>query len=162
GNRALIIFTDGEELNGDAIKAAKAAADGGVKIFTVGVGTLQGSLIPIPSNDGGTAFVKDSAGQVVKSKLDEKRLGEIAQATGGFYLHLENGPQTMAQLYSQGLANMKAAEIDARLSRTPIERYEWPLGAALVALTISILISERKRTRVRARLPRWSKIAIPA
>src|SRR5215468_2341585 len=87
---------------------------------------------------------------------------EIAEATGGFYLHLDNGPQTMAQLYSQGLANMKAAEIDARLSRTPIERYEWPLGAALVALTISILISERKRTRVRARLPRWSKIAIPA
>jgi len=162
GNRALIIFTDGEELNGDAIKAAKAAADGGVKIFTVGVGTLQGSLIPVPSNDGGTAFVKDSAGQVVKSKLDEKRLREIAQATGGFYLHLENGPQTMAQLYSQGLANMKAAEIDARLSRTPIERYEWPLGATLVALTISVLISERKRIRVRARVPRWSKIAIPA
>src|SRR5215475_15179232 len=47
GNRALIIFTDGEELNGDAIKAAKAAADGGVKIFTIGVGTPQGSLIPI-------------------------------------------------------------------------------------------------------------------
>ena len=162
GNRALIIFTDGEELSGDAIKAAKAAADAGVRIFTVGVGTSQGSLIPVPSNDGGTAFVKDPAGQVVKSKLDEKRLREIAQAAGGFYLHLENGPQSMAQLYSQGLANMKAAEIDARLSRKPIERYEWPLGAALIALTISILVSERKRVRVRARLPRWSKIAVPA
>src|SRR5438309_8379284 len=107
GNRALIIFTDGEELSGDAAKTAKAAADAGVKIFTIGVGTPQGSLIPINSEDGGTAFVKDSAGQVVKSKLDEKRLREIAQATGGFYLHLEDGPRTMAQLYSQGLANMK-------------------------------------------------------
>jgi Ca-activated chloride channel family protein len=161
GNRGLIIFTDGEALSGDAVKAAKAATEAGVKIFTIGVGTPQGSLIPINSDDGGTAFVKDSAGQVVKSKLDEKRLREIAEATGGFYLHLETGPQTMAQLYSQGLANMKAAEIDARLSRTPIERYEWPLGAAILALTMSILIGERKRVRVRARLPRWSKIAAP-
>ncbi|HEX4638043.1 MAG TPA: VWA domain-containing protein [Chthoniobacterales bacterium] len=162
GNRALIIFTDGEELNGDAVKAAKAAADAGVKIFTIGVGTPQGSLIPLASGDGGAAFVKDSAGQVVKSKLDEKRLREIAEATGGFYLHLESGPQTMAQLYSQGLANMKAAEIDARLSRTPIERYEWPLGAALLALTMSILMRERKRARARSRLQRWPKAFVPA
>jgi Ca-activated chloride channel family protein len=162
GNRALIIFTDGEELSGDAAKTAKAAADAGVKIFTIGVGTPQGSLIPVNSGDGGTAFVKDSAGQVVKSKLDEKRLREIAQATGGFYLHLDDGPRTMAQLYSQGLANMKAADIDARLGRRPIERYEWPLGAAILALTMSILIGERKKVGVRARLPRWSKIAVPA
>jgi Ca-activated chloride channel family protein len=162
GNRALIIFTDGEELSGDAVKAAKFAAESGVKIFTIGVGTAQGSLIPVPSEDGGTAFVKDSAGQVVKSKLDEKRLREIAEVTGGFYLHLENGPQTMARLYSQGLANMKAAEIDARLSRTPIERYEWPLSAAMLALTISILIRERKRLPGRSRPPHWSRIAGPA
>ena len=162
GNRALIIFTDGEELSGDAAKMAKAAADAGVRIFTVGVGTPQGSLIPVTSDDGGTAFVKDSAGQVVKSKLDEKRLREIAQATGGFYLHLDDGPRTTSQLYSQGLANMKAADIDARLGRRPIERYEWPLGAAMLALTMSILIGERKRVRFRARVPQWSKIAVPA
>ena len=162
GNRALIIFTDGEELSGDAAKVAKTAAEAGVRIFTVGVGTPQGSLIPVTSDDGGTAFVKDSAGQVVKSKLDEKRLREIAQATGGFYLHLDDGPRTMSQLYAQGLANMKAADIDARLGQRPIERYEWPLGAAILALTMSILIGERKRVRARARMPRWSKIAVPA
>src|SRR6266511_2890609 len=113
GNRALIFFTDGEELSGDAAKVAKAAADAGVRIFTVGVGTPQGSLIPLKSDDGGTAFVKD-------------------------------------------------ADIDARLGRRPIERYEWPLGAAMLALTMSILIGERRRVRVRARVPRWSKIAVPA
>src|SRR5438094_7335092 len=83
GNRALIIFTDGEELNGDAVKTAKTAADAGVRIFAVGVGTPEGSLIPIAGEGGGTAFVKDSNGQVVKSKLDEKRLKEIAESTGG-------------------------------------------------------------------------------
>jgi len=149
GNRALIVFTDGEELSGDAVKAAKAASDAGVRIFTIGVGTPQGSLVPITSENGETAFVKDSAGQVVKSKLDEKRLREIAQATGGFYIQLENGPRTMRQIYNEGLAKMQAAQIDVRLSRRPIERYEWPLGAALIALSLSILIGERKRARER-------------
>src|SRR5438270_2549493 len=56
GNRALIIFTDGEELSGDAAKVAKSAADSGIKIFTIGIGTSQGSLIPVNSEDGGAAF----------------------------------------------------------------------------------------------------------
>jgi len=149
GNRALVIFTDGEELSGDAVKSAKEAGDAGVRIFTVGVGTPQGSLIPVTGDDGQTDFVKDSSGQVVKSKLDDKRLREIAQATGGFYLHLENGPSSMQQIQNEGLAKMQAAEMDVRLSRRPIERYEWPLGAALIALALSILIPERKRARQR-------------
>src|SRR6478672_4706554 len=153
GNRALIIFTDGEELSGDAVKTAKAAADAGVRIFTIGVGTPQGSLIPVTGDNGETSFVKDSSGQVVKSKLDDKRLREVAEATGGFYLHLENGPRTMQQVQSEGLAKMQAAEMDVRLSRRPIERYEWPLGAALIALALSILIPERKRVRERAHVP---------
>ena len=153
GNRALIIFTDGEELSGDAVKTAKAAADAGVRIFTIGVGTPQGSLIPVTSDNGETSFVKDINGQVVKSKLDDKRLRELAEATGGFYLHLENGPRTMQQVQSEGLTKMQAAEMDVRLSRRPIERYEWPLGAALIALALSILIPERKRVRERTYVP---------
>jgi Ca-activated chloride channel family protein len=162
GNRALVIFTDGEELSGDAVKSAKAAADAGVRIFTIGVGTASGSLIPINGEDGETSFVKDSAGQVVKSKLDEKRLREVAQAAGGFYLHLENGPRTMQQLYTEGLAKMQAAEMDVRLSRRPIERYEWPLGAALVTLALSVLIGERKRSRERVYARTPAKIATAA
>src|SRR6266853_1663354 len=153
GNRALAIFTDGEELSGDAVKSAKAAADAGVRIFTIGVGTPAGSLIPVNGEDGQTAFVKDSSGQVVKSKLDDKRLREIAQATGGFYIHLESGPRTMQQVQSEGLTKMQAAEMDVRLSRRPIERYEWPLGAALIALALAILIPERRRMRERGYVP---------
>jgi Ca-activated chloride channel family protein len=150
GNRALVIFTDGEELSGDAIKEAKAAADAGVRIFTIGVGTPEGSLIPIPGEDGGNAFVKDEKGQVVKSKLDEKRLEEIAQNTGGFYRHLENGPRTMHELFTDGLAKITAKEMDVRLSRRPIERYEWPLAAAAIALTLSFLMNDRKRVKARS------------
>lgn len=144
GNRALIIFTDGEELAGDSAKMAKTAADAGVRIFTIGVGTPEGSLIPLPGQSGGTAFVKDRNGQVVKSKLDEKRLREIAESTGGMFLPLANGPAAMQQLYADGLSKMQAGDIDARTSQQPIERYQWPLGAAILALVASVLISERK------------------
>jgi Ca-activated chloride channel homolog len=159
GNRALIIFTDGEELSGDAVKTAKVAADAGVRIFTVGVGTPQGSLIPITGENGETSFVKDAAGQVVKSKLDDGVLRKVAEATGGFYLHLENGPRTMQQIQNEGVAKMQAAEMDVRLSRRPIERYEWPLSAALVALALSMLIPERGRVRQRAYVPAPVKAA---
>src|SRR5438105_11920582 len=159
GNRALIIFTDGEELSGNAVKEAKNAADAGIRIFNIGVGTAQGSLIPIESENG-SAFVKDSKGQVVKSRLDENRLRQIAQATGGSYFHLENGPQTMRQLYEQGLAKLQAGEIDARLSRRPIERYEWPLAAAILTLAASIFINDRKRTRLRAVVRRLATAAL--
>jgi Ca-activated chloride channel family protein len=152
GNRALIIFTDGEELSGNAISDAKKAADAGVKIFTVGVGTSQGSLIPVEGK-GEAGFVKDAKGQVVKSKLDENRLREIAQATSGIYLHLESGPQTMRQLYADGLSKLKSAEIDARLSSRPIERYEWPLAGAIVALIASLFINDRKWGRTTRRSP---------
>ncbi|HJX24783.1 MAG TPA: VWA domain-containing protein, partial [Chthoniobacterales bacterium] len=162
GNRALIIFTDGEELSGDAVKSAKDAAEAGVRIFTVGVGTSEGSLIPVTGDDGGTAFVKDPSGRVVKSKLDEKRLRETAQATEGFYLHLENGPRSMKQIYEEGLAKMQAANIDVRLSRRPIERYEWPLGAAILALAMSILIGERKRVRQTVRNSSFTQVATAA
>src|SRR5438046_8596880 len=131
---------------------AKEAADACVRIFTVGVGTPQGSLIPITGDDGQTAFVKDSSGQVVKSKLDDKRLREIAQATGGFYIHLESGPRTMQQVQTEGLAKMQAAEMDVRLSRRPIERYELPLGATLMVLALSMLIRDVQYATVLRRL----------
>jgi Ca-activated chloride channel family protein len=91
--------------------------------------------------------VKDSNGQVVKSKLDVKRLKEIAEATGGFYLHLDDGPRTMKALFNEGLEKMQTGEIDDRMARRPIERYQWPLAAALLALTLSYLVRERKRMR---------------
>jgi Ca-activated chloride channel family protein len=161
GNRALIIFTDGEELSGNAVTEAKKAADAGVKIFTVGVGTAQGSLIPL-EGQGEAGFVKDAKGQVVKSKLDENRLREIAQATGGIYLHLESGPQTMHQLYADGLSKLKTAEIDARLSSRPIERYEWPLAGAIVALIASVFINDRKRAQTPRRSPIKREVLVAA
>ncbi len=161
GNRALIIFTDGEELSGDAVRAAKTAADAGVRIFTIGVGTSSGSLIPIQSENGGTAFVKDPQGQIVKSKLDEGRLREIAQAADGFYLHLESGPRTMQQLITDGLAKMHQADINARLSRRAIERYQWPLALAIALFALALLINDRRGSRAAMTTARGARGVAP-
>jgi len=143
-SRCLVIFTDGEELDADGITVAAAQKDK-IKIFTVGLGSVDGSLIPIPGQSGGTEFVKDDQGQIVKSRLDEDRLRKIAEATGGFYLHLQSGPAEMQKIVREGLGQMKEQEIDARMSRRPIERYQWPLAAGLAFLFASTLVSERKR-----------------
>ena len=143
-SRCLVIFTDGEELDADGVNAAAAQKDK-IKIFTVGLGSTDGSLIPIPGQSGGTEFVKDAQGQIVKSRLDEDRLRKIAEATGGFYLHLQSGPAEMQKIVREGLGQMKEQEIDARMSRRPIERYQWPLAAGLAFLFASTLLSERKR-----------------
>ncbi len=144
-HRALVIFTDGEELDADGMVAAERVKDS-IRIFTVGVGSADGALIPLPRAGGGTGFVQDNAGQFVKSRLDEDRLRKIAEATGGFYVRLLNGPAEMQQIVRDGLAAMTEKDIDAKLSRQPIERYQWPLGAALACLAASMLIGERRRT----------------
>src|SRR5207244_11118798 len=101
-------------------------------------------------------------GEGVNEKLDENRIREIAQATGGMYLHLESGPQTMRQLYTEGLSKLKTAEIDARLSSRAIERYEWPLAGAIVALIASLFINDRKRTKTPGRSPVKREVLVAA
>ncbi len=145
-HRALIIFTDGEELDADGIKAAEGVKDS-VKIFGVGIGSADGSLIPL---GGSGEFVKDDAGQIVKSRLDEVRLRKIAELTGGFYVHLLNGPAEMTQIVRDGLGGMTEKEIDTKTSRQPIERYQWPLALGIALLAISMLLGERRRVAAAA------------
>src|ERR1700722_9435157 len=87
--RAMVLLTDGEDLEEDAVAAAKEAASYGIRIFTVGIGTKEGSTIPVDPDR--QEFLQDRDGQIVRSRLDENRLREIAEQTGGFYVHLENG-----------------------------------------------------------------------
>lgn len=144
-NRALIIFSDGEELDADAQKAVDEFK-GQVRVFTVGVGTADGALIPVRTR-GRLEYVQDATGNPVRSRLDEGRLRAVAEATGGFYLHLDTGRAEMQRIARDGLGKMTEQDIDARLSRRPIERYQWPLAAGLAALMVSMLIGERRRIR---------------
>lgn len=150
-HRALVIFTDGEELDADGVREAEKNKDA-VRVFTVGLGSADGSLIPLPGSRGGTEFIKDEDGQIVKSRLDEDRLRKIAEAGGGFYLQLRNSREQMDQIIGDGLGRMTEDDIDAKLSRQPIERYQWPLSFGLVSLAASMLIGERRKVRLAAML----------
>lgn len=161
-NRAIILMTDGETTAGeaqDALKAAARANDAGVRIFTVGLGTPGGSLIPTGEPGG---FIKDQDGRIVRTKLDEPGLDRLAKAADGFYLHLQNGPTEMRSLLQDGLGRMKAGEINARVTRKPIERYQWPLGAALLTLAAAAFIKERRRARPPARAARAARATAAA
>ena len=144
--RALVILTDGEELEADGVAAAKRAGELGVRVFTVGIGSAEGSLIPLRSDEGGSDFVRDTAGKPVQSKLDEKRLKEIAEAGGGFYEPL--GAEAARSIFENGILKLEQAETGILSARQPIERYQWPLGLAVGLLALWLLLGDRKKAIV--------------
>ena len=147
--RALVILTDGEELDADGIAAAKKAAELGVRIFTVGIGSGEGSLIPMRTEDGKNDFVRDAGGKPVQSKLDEKRLKEIAEAGGGFYEPL--GAEAARKIFENGILKLEQAETGILSARQPIERYQWPLSMAVGLLALWLILGERKRSPLLAK-----------
>jgi Ca-activated chloride channel family protein len=138
-----VVLTDGEELDADGIAAAKRAAQDGIRIFTVGIGSPEGSLIPIRLDDGRPDFVRDPQGKPVTSKLDESRLREIATATGGFYIPLST--EAARDIFEKGIVPMELAENGVFNARQPIERYQWPLAVATILLALSLLPGDRRR-----------------
>jgi len=141
-HKILIILTDGENLEGDALGMAEKYAQDGLTIYTVGVGTSGGELIPM---EGGKGFVKDSSGKYVTSKLDESTLTKLAEITGGVYAPLGNSGQGLETIYQQKLSLIPKEELSERRHKLPIDRFEWPLAAALFFLIIELLLGERRK-----------------
>ena len=143
-HRAIVMFTDGEDHDGEAIEAAKKAAAEGAVVLTVGVGTTSGELIPIRDAKGRTSFVKDEAGNTVKSRLNEALLQEIAKAGNGFYVPLA-GAGIIETLYERGLAPLPKREVESTPTQVYHERYQWFLGLALALILAEMLVSDRRK-----------------
>jgi Ca-activated chloride channel family protein len=141
-HKVLVLMTDGEDNDEGALAAAEKAAKEGMKIFTIGIGSTEGTLITIPDGQGGTDYVRDDKGQVVKSKLNETLLKQIAEDTGGFYLPLR-GADTIQTLYERGLAPLPKTEGKERIIRRYHEQYHWPLALAWMLLLAEFLVPER-------------------
>lgn len=143
--KALVLLTDGEDHDSGAVEAAKKAAAAGLQIFTVGVGTAAGELIPLKTPDGRTDFVKDDQGNAVKSRLNEELLQDIAKETKfGIYVRLQ-GPNAIELLYEKGLSQLPKSEHQEKLVRRYHERYHWPLALALLFLIAEVVLPEPKR-----------------
>jgi len=159
-DKILVLLTDGEDLEGNDLAAAKAAAKDGLKIYTVGVGTANGDLIPIPAEQGG-GFVKDESGQFVKSHLDEAGLKAIAEATGGLYAPLGAQGQGLESIYQQALAPLAKHDLASRKQKVYTERFQWPLAASLALLLTSMLFGTRRRVARKNEAPAPEMVRTP-
>ena len=146
-HKILVLVTDGEDLEGEALAAAAKAAEKGLTIYTVGVGTSSGELIPLASGKNAGGFVKDENGNPVKSRLDETMLQKIAEATGGRYEPLGQQAEGLEAIYREKLSLVPKQELAERMQRVPIERFQWPLMFALIMLLLEFAISDRKSSR---------------
>ncbi len=147
-HKILILITDGENLEGDVFKTAASAHEEGMTIFTVGVGTREGELIP---NAGSSAskYIKDQKGQFITSKLDEKTLRRIAETGGGIYAPLGSSSQGFETIYQEKLALIPKEELAEKRTKIAIERVEWPLLAAFFLLVVEYLVSGRRSGPIR-------------
>ena len=149
-HKVLVLFTDGEDHDGDALDAAKTAGKEGLRIFTVGVGTSGGELLRTVDVSGRSEFIKDADGNAVKSRLNEKLLQDMAQETGGFFMLL-SGANTMNVLYERGLAPLPKGDLASQQIKRPHERYQWLLGIAIALLLAEVLLPERGKASTRSK-----------
>ncbi len=145
GSRVILILTDGEEHEGDMLKAAEAAGGKGITIFTAGIGTVAGELIPLRAEGGRGGFLKDRKGNVIKSRLDEEALRKIALRTGGEYLRLADAGPDLKRFTEEKLSRLKRHETERKRKKDYREWFQIPLCMALLLLIMETYISERKK-----------------
>ena len=143
--KVMILFTDGEDLEGQVDKAVQKAKDAGVIIYAVGIGTPKGKPIPIHDAKGDVLeYRKDPGGQVVISALDERSLAEIADQTGGRYFRATNSGNEMDALYKD-ISGLEKKELESRLQQNFEDRFQYPLTLAFVFLAAECWLSERRK-----------------
>lgn len=140
-SRAIIVITDGENHEDDAVAAATQAAEVGVKVYTIGVGSQEGQPIPM---DGG--LLKDKEGNIVVTRLDEETLKEIASAGGGAYVHAGNDEFGLTPIIAD-IQKMQQEEFNSVMFEEYDEQFMYFLGVALALLVLEMLIGERRSRR---------------
>lgn len=152
--RVVVLLTDGEDHFGRAEKVAEEAARLGAAVFTVGIGSTEGVPIPLKQGDGSVTYKKDRQGNVVTTRLDEVLLQKISLATAGKYYHAEPGRFELEEVLKE-INKMEKRETEGERFSHFEERFQIPLGIALILLVAEMLISDR-RTRKKAWSGRFS------
>jgi Ca-activated chloride channel homolog len=144
--KLLVLLTDGEDLEKGGVRRAEALAKKGVVVFTVGVGTPAGAEIQMLNEQGKPEWVRDSKGEVVRSRLDEATLRGVAQATHGTYYPLG--------LLGEGLSKVRLAlealsstEGSGPARKLGVDRFHLPVAAVLALLVAESLIGTRRRLK---------------
>ncbi len=146
-NRAIIVITDGENHEDDAIGAAKAAAEKGIKVYTVGMGLPKGAPIPIAGGDKNN-FMKDREGNVVISKLNEAMLADIAKSGDGEFIAANNIRKGMNDLVDS-LSKLEKTEMESKVYTDYENQFQYIAWIALIFLLIDFMVLDRKNKYLR-------------
>lgn len=145
--KVMLLFSDGEDqLDAAGVEAAaRVAAEQGIVIHTVGVGTASGAPIPVRGPDGAIeGYKQDAGGRVVTSRLEETILARVSEITGGQH-YAATAAETELDRVAEAIAAMDKKDLQARLMTQYEERFQIPLGAALAALLADALLTGRRR-----------------
>ena len=142
--KAVILITDGDDLEGDALAAARKAKDKGIRVYCVGIGTPEGELIQITNDRGEKEFLKDNSGNFVKSRLNENLLQQIALTTGGVYARSSGAEFGLDFIYENELSRLEKHDIEQKMKKHYHERFQIPLAVAFILLLIETCLPTRK------------------
>lgn len=137
--KAIIVITDGEDHEGGAVEAAKAARKKGINVFILGVGDLKGA--PIPTGDGG--YMTDNTGQTVMSALNEEMCREVAKAGSGVYIHVDNTSDAQSRLNNE-LTKLQKGETESVVYSEYDEQFQAFGILVILLLIIEICILESR------------------
>lgn len=138
--RAIVLITDGENHEGGAVEAAKAAAEKGVRVFVLGVGSPDGSPIPV---EGTNEFRRDKDGNVVVTRLNEEMCREIAQAGNGMYVRVDNTNNAEKALNAE-INKLAKADVETQVFTEFDEQFQVLAWLALLLLAAELMILNRK------------------
>lgn len=141
-NKAIVVITDGEDHEEDAIKGAENAGKEGIIINTIGVGSDAGVPIPIYTNGIPSGYRKDKEGNTVVTKLNEKILQEIAGAANGVYVKANNADVGLDAVLDK-VNELEKKQFESKMYSDYEDQFQWFIGASLLFLVIEFLISER-------------------
>jgi Ca-activated chloride channel family protein len=145
-HRALVILSDGEDHGGGLDAATARLKDSGVVVFALGVGTPEGSPIPL----GGSDFKRDDRGQVVITRLHEDTLEPMARSSGGAYLRVTSAATDPAPIL-RAIDRLEKRTLESETVTTREERFQWPLLLAAAALLLQLAVGPFAPARARDR-----------
>ena len=139
-HEAIVLLTDGEDLEGRGLEVAREAAERGIRIYIVGMGTGVGGKIP----ESGGGFVRDEAGREVVSALDGSTLEAIADVSGGAYLAATSSALPLEEIYEKRIALLEGRLLQEGKERIPQDRFQWPLVVAMLFMLLETCLRERR------------------
>ncbi len=142
-NKSIIVITDGENHEDDALKQAAAAVEVGITVHTIGIGSVDGTPIPIYKKGQMLGYRKDRDGNTVVTKLNETMLQQIAASGEGTYVRANNSRTGLNALMDE-LEGMQRDEYDSKMFTSYEDRFQYFIAIALVLLLIELLLPSRK------------------